>query len=136
MGQFISRPSPRPAILEYKGEADSSTETLTNKKHGATVDDLSLLTKAKGHYWHPADGKKVLDGCGGAGVACLGHGRQDVINIALAQMKAFSYVSYAHFRTAPVQDLSDWLVASTLGRMQKVYVMCSGKNDTYGTEGT
>jgi adenosylmethionine-8-amino-7-oxononanoate aminotransferase len=134
MGHLLSRPSPRPAILEYKGRAESSTETLADERLGSTVDELSLLTRAKGHYWYPLDGKKVLDGCGGAGVACIGHGRQDVIKAAMAQMKAFSYVSYAHFQTAPVRALSDWLIASTRGRMQKVYIMCSGKKSLRGAK--
>jgi adenosylmethionine-8-amino-7-oxononanoate aminotransferase len=86
------------------------------------------LRKAKGHYWYPINGPRILDACGGAGVACLGHGRRDIIKAVATQMNSYTYASYAHFRTSPVEDLSNWLIKSTGGKMQKVYVMCSGKS--------
>lgn len=129
MGQLFSSPA-RPATLPQKSEAgSSSSETLPEYSKPAVIsaDSISVLTTAKGHYWYPSNGRRVLDACGGAGVACIGHGREEVIKAATAQMKACSYVSYAHFKTTAVQNLSDWLIESTGGAMQKVYLMCSGK---------
>lgn len=131
MGQFFSssNPSPpTPARLPGKAEAASSSETFSDHQPKTTPDGLSVLARAKGHYWYPNDGPKILDACGGAGVACIGHGRNEVVKAATAQMKLCSYASYAHFKTSPVQELSDWLIASTGGEMQKVYLMCSGKH--------
>ncbi|KAK3955304.1 putative aminotransferase YodT [Pseudoneurospora amorphoporcata] len=68
----------------------------------------------------------ILDACGGAGVACIGHGRKDVIKAITKQMASCSYASYAHFKLGPVEKLSEWLVESTGERMRKVYLMCSG----------
>jgi len=132
MGQFFSS-SPRlsppaSARLPGKAEAASSSETLSDHQSKAIPDGLSVLIKAKGHYWYPDDGPKILDACGGAGVACVGHGRNEVVKAATAQMKLCSYASYAHFKSSPAQELSDWLIASTGGEMQKVYLMCSGKH--------
>ncbi|KAK1751888.1 putative aminotransferase YodT [Echria macrotheca] len=114
--------------LPAKSEAaSSSSDTLPDHPPQSAGDTtLSLLTKAKGHYWYPADGPRILDACGGAGVACLGHGRSDIARAAAAQMKSCAYVSYAHFRTRPVQELCEWLIESTGGEMQKVYLMNSG----------
>lgn len=127
MGQIFSssRPRPLPSKLE---EAGSSSDTLPHHGPvpGAAFDTLSVLTKAKGHYWYPNDGHRILDACGGAGVACIGHGREEVVKAAAAQMKACAYTSYAHFRTEPVQKLFSWLIDSTGGKMQKAYLMCSG----------
>ncbi|KAK4167540.1 putative aminotransferase YodT [Cladorrhinum sp. PSN259] len=93
-------------------------------------DNLPILKKAKGHYWYPVNGPKILDACGGAGVACLGHGRKDIVKAATKQMKAFQYASYAHFKVDPVLELSQFLIDSTGGEMQKVYLMCSGSEAT------
>lgn len=87
---------------------------------------LPQLAKAKGHYWITTTGAKILDACGGAGVACIGHGRKEVIKAITKQMASCSYASYAHFKLDPVERLSEWLVESTGGMMKKVYLMCSG----------
>ncbi|KAK4123511.1 PLP-dependent transferase [Parathielavia appendiculata] len=113
-------------MLPSKAEGDiidSGSELFQSHLH---PDGLPVLKKAKGHYWYPADGPRILDACGGAGVACLGHGRRDVIRAVNAQMESFTYASYAHFKSKPVQELSDWLIQSTDGKMEKAYIMCSG----------
>ena len=126
MGQFISTSKSARRILPHKTEEDI-TESCSDLGHPQTsLDGLPVLKKAKGHYWYPSKGPRILDACGGAGVACLGHGRRDIIKAVKKQMEAYTYTSYAHFQTAPVQELSDWLIKSTGGKMQKVYVMCSG----------
>ncbi|KAH6636459.1 pyridoxal phosphate-dependent transferase [Chaetomium tenue] len=127
MGQFLSSPSKSGSrILPRKTEHDI-TESSSDLGHPQTVlDGLPVLKKAKGHYWYPTKGPKILDACGGAAVACLGHGRRDIVKAVTAQMESYTYASYAHFQTTPVQELSDWLTKSTGGQMQKVYVMCSG----------
>ncbi|EAQ91072.1 hypothetical protein CHGG_03007 [Chaetomium globosum CBS 148.51] len=127
MGQFLSSPSKSGnRILPRKTEHDI-TESTSDLGHPQTVvDGLPVLKKAKGHYWYPTKGPKILDACGGAAVACLGHGRRDIAKAVTAQMESYTYASYAHFQTTPVQELSDWLIKSTGGQMQKVYVMCSG----------
>ncbi|KAK3357295.1 pyridoxal phosphate-dependent transferase [Lasiosphaeria hispida] len=126
MGHFLSLSAPSSAEVPRKTEADTSSETVGNPLSKGSAEGLPLLEKAKGYYWYPRNGERILDACGGAGVACIGHARKDVAQAAVAQMKAFSYVSYAHFKTKPVQEVSDWLINSTGGEMQKVYLMCSG----------
>ncbi|KAK1781768.1 putative aminotransferase YodT [Copromyces sp. CBS 386.78] len=97
------------------------------KSSSSSISDLlPQLAKAKGHYWITTTGSKILDACGGAGVACIGHGRKDVIKAITKQMASCSYASYAHFKLGPVEKLSEWLVESTGERMRKVYLMCSG----------
>lgn len=129
MGQFLSSTSKSTRrVLTHKTEANVSDSTSDLGHSQCPVDGLSVLARAKGHYWYPSDGPKILDACGGAGVACLGHGRKDIIKAVNTQMKAYSYTSYAHFKAGPVQELSDWLIKSTGGKMQKAYIMCSGKD--------
>jgi adenosylmethionine-8-amino-7-oxononanoate aminotransferase len=50
----------------------------------------------EGIYLHLADGTKIVDGSGGAAVACLGHGNQ---RIAAAIGKQAATMAYAHTGT-------------------------------------
>jgi 4-aminobutyrate aminotransferase-like enzyme len=125
MGQFISSSKSARRILSHKSEGDVDSNSNLGFPPQPS-DGLPVLKKAKGHYWYPSDGPRILDACGGAGVACIGHGRRDIAKAVTAQMKSCTYASYAHFKITPVQELSDWLIKSTGGKMQKVYVMCSG----------
>jgi adenosylmethionine-8-amino-7-oxononanoate aminotransferase len=128
MGQFLSTPSKSTSRIPPRKTEHDITESCSDLGHPQTaLDGLPVLKKAKGHYWYPTKGPKILDACGGAAVACLGHGRRDITKAVAAQMKSYTYASYAHFQTTPVQELSDWLIKSTGGKMQKVYVMCSGE---------
>ena len=126
MGQLLAKSSKSCRALPHKTEGDI-TDSTSDLGHPTTpLVGLPVLKKAKGHYWYPVDGPKILDACGGAAVACLGHGRRDVVNAINAQLTQYSYASYAHFKTTPVQELSDWLIKSTDNKMQKVYIMSSG----------
>jgi adenosylmethionine-8-amino-7-oxononanoate aminotransferase len=126
MGQCLSSPRGQNGLLP-KAEVDVLSEVSDQP---AVVPLLSpgrpFMSKAKGHYLHLDDGQKLLDGCGGAGVACIGHGRREVATAISNQARKFSYVSWAHFDNQPTQELSDWLIRSTDGKMGKVFVMCSG----------
>ncbi|KAK3333256.1 pyridoxal phosphate-dependent transferase [Cercophora scortea] len=140
MGQLFSLskppapPSPKTTLEEDEEveEADPPTFTNTEPKKSSSSpslspdDSLPILAKAKGHYYHPLSGPRILDACGGAGVSCIGHGREDVARIAYAQMKTCAYASHAHFQTTAAPKLSAWLVDSTGGHMRKVYLLCSG----------
>jgi adenosylmethionine-8-amino-7-oxononanoate aminotransferase len=84
------------------------------------------MIQARGNYLFLDNGQKILDACGGAGVACIGHGRQEVARAMASQAAKFSYISWAHFDNQPARDLSRWLIDSTGGRLSKVYIMCSG----------
>ncbi|KAL1871711.1 hypothetical protein VTK73DRAFT_1932 [Phialemonium thermophilum] len=85
-----------------------------------------LLTRGEGHYLFLEDGQRITDGCGGAAVACIGHGRKDVAKAMAKQIDKFTYVSWAHFDNKATRDLADWLIKSTGGEMGKAYIMCSG----------
>ncbi|KAK3375416.1 pyridoxal phosphate-dependent transferase [Podospora didyma] len=126
MGQLLSSPiitPPTPVLREKPASNDGGRDDDSNRDNDNLI---PILDKAEGHFWFPKNGNKIIDACGGAGVACLGHGRPDVIASMVDQLKEYQYVSYTHFASKPVQDVSDWLVRSTDGKMQKVFLMCSG----------
>jgi adenosylmethionine-8-amino-7-oxononanoate aminotransferase len=110
-----------------KNDTDMYSESSAPSHPPPAATGHPFLVKAKGHYLYLDNGQRILDGCGGAAVACIGHGREDVVKAITVQSEQFSYVSWAHFENEPTQKLSDWLISSTGGRMSKVYLMCSGK---------
>jgi adenosylmethionine-8-amino-7-oxononanoate aminotransferase len=87
---------------------------------------LPIVVSGSGHYLGLDDGRTILDGCGGAAVACLGHGRPEVFAAMAAQAKEIAYVPWAFFESNSTRKLCDWLVQSTGGKMSKVYLMSSG----------
>ncbi|KAK0673804.1 putative aminotransferase [Cercophora samala] len=112
--------------LSQPFSAEKSSDNASINTH--TTPALPLLKKAKGHYYYPVSGPKILDACGGAGVACLGHGKSNksVIKAITKQLNTFQYASYAHFRVNPVLELEKFLCESTDGKMGKMYLMSSG----------
>ena len=125
MGQYISSPVIHGETQEADNDLASNIITSTKALPSPLV-ARPLLTKAEGHYLYLENGQRIIDGCGGAAVACIGHGRKDVAKAIAAQANRLSYVSWAHFESQPAKDLSDWLSKSTGGRLPKAYIMCSG----------
>ncbi|KAK4639149.1 hypothetical protein QC761_705560 [Podospora bellae-mahoneyi] len=111
--------------LSHPFPTEKNNDNATNTQ---TPTLLPLLKKAKGHYYYPVSGPKILDACGGAGVACLGHGKSNksVIKAITTQLNTVQYASYAHFRVDPVLQLEKFLCESTDGKMGKMYLMSSG----------
>ena len=126
MERFIPSSKSARRLLPQKAEGDITDSSSELGAPQTALGGLPLLRKAKGHYWYPSEGPKILDACGGAGVASIGHGRRDIIKAVTTQMNSYTYTSYAHFKTAPVLELSDWLIKSTNNQMQKVYILSSG----------
>jgi adenosylmethionine-8-amino-7-oxononanoate aminotransferase len=65
------------------------------------------IERGEGVWLHDSDGRRILDACGGgAMVACLGHGRSDIVEAAAAQSEELAYVYYHHFTNAPQERLA------------------------------
>jgi adenosylmethionine-8-amino-7-oxononanoate aminotransferase len=60
--------------------------------------DYVNVERGEGVRLYDVDGREILDACGGgAMVASLGHGRQDIVQAAARQAEQLSYVYYHHF---------------------------------------
>ncbi|KAH8653470.1 aminotransferase, class III [Xylariales sp. PMI_506] len=108
---------------------DHSAEHTT----GAISDDRPIAIKAQGNYVYLEDGRKILDACGGAAVACIGHGVEEVIDAMVEQASSISYVPWGFFENRPKQRLSKWLSLSSQGHFRKMWVTCSGSEATEGS---
>ncbi|KAL6243025.1 hypothetical protein RBB50_010125 [Rhinocladiella similis] len=90
-----------------------------------------LVTSAKGLTISLSDGRTVLDACGGAAVACLGHGNEEVLRAVTAQMS--SGVSYLHsltYTTSAAEELAHELINGPYGGsrfgLERAYFVNSG----------
>lgn len=82
----------------------------------------------QGSYIFLEDGTKFLDSTGGAAVSCLGHGHKMVSQAIKDQIDQISYCHSAFFGTGVAEDLAQFLVDSTGGKLSKLYVVSSGKS--------
>ncbi|KAJ5779942.1 Pyridoxal phosphate-dependent transferase major region subdomain 2 [Penicillium paradoxum] len=101
-----------------------------NKTSAILHRDTSFIPKkaigGKGSYIFLEDGTKFLDATGGAAVSCLGHGNEQVTQIIKDQMAQLSYCHSAFFGTQVAEDLAQFLVESTGGKLSKLFVISSG----------
>ncbi|PGH21450.1 hypothetical protein AJ80_03241 [Polytolypa hystricis UAMH7299] len=80
----------------------------------------------EGSYVILEDGQRFLDSTGGAAVSCLGHGNAEVKAAIATQMDQISYCHSAFFATPVFEDLANFLVDSTGGKLSKVFIVSSG----------
>jgi len=85
-----------------------------------------VAVAGKGVYLYDKDGKKYLDGSGGAAVACLGHGDPDVIEAVKAQMDKLAFAHTGFLSSEPAEELAKLLAAHAPGDLNKVYFVSGG----------
>lgn len=79
-----------------------------------------------GVYLIDKQGKKYLDGSGGAAVSCLGHGDRDVINAIKNQLESMAYAHNSFLTSEPAEQLADLLVKHSPDGLSWVYFVSSG----------
>jgi adenosylmethionine-8-amino-7-oxononanoate aminotransferase len=85
------------------------------------------MQRGDGVWLYGIDGREILDVCGGgAMVACLGHGRRDIVEAAAAQAKELSYVYYHHFTNEPQERLAHRLLEVAAPGMARVRFVSGG----------
>jgi adenosylmethionine-8-amino-7-oxononanoate aminotransferase len=73
-----------------------------------------------------AQGRRYLDGSGGAAVSCLGHGDRDVSEAIKAQVDALAFAHTGFFTSEPAERLADLLVANAPKGIERVYFVSGG----------
>lgn len=85
--------------------------------------------KGEGCWIEDENGKRYLDGAGGAFVASIGHGVAEIGEAMADQAKRIAYVSGAAFTNEAVEALCAKLVALTPG-LDRAYILSSGSEAT------
>ena len=73
-----------------------------------------------------ADGHRVMDGSGGAAVACLGHGHPHVLAAMHRQLDQLTYAHTSLFTNPAAEALADMLVGDGPGGLTHAYFVSSG----------
>jgi adenosylmethionine-8-amino-7-oxononanoate aminotransferase len=84
------------------------------------------IVRGEGCWLVDDQGKRYLDGCGGAFVASLGHGVAEIGDAMAAQAGRFAYVNGTAFTHEPVEQLASEVAALSPGDLNRVYPLSSG----------
>jgi len=84
------------------------------------------ILRGEGCYLFDADGRRYLDGVGGAFVANLGHGVPEIPAAMAAQAGRIAYLNGTAFTHDPVEELGAEVAARMPPGLDLVYPLCSG----------
>jgi len=79
--------------------------------HRSLATKMPIAVRGDGCYIFDSDGRRYLDGSGGAAVACLGHSHPKVIAAIEAQVRKISCAHTVFFGNEPSEELADYMIA-------------------------
>ncbi len=82
--------------------------------------------KGDGIYLHLPDGTQIIDGSGGAAVACLGHGNRRIAAAIGEQAARMAYAHTGTFISQPAEELAHILLDGEPGGLTHAYFCSSG----------
>lgn len=77
-----------------------------------------------------SDGRRYLDGSGGAAVSCLGHGDPQVTEAIKAQLDKLAFAHTGFLTSEPAEALADLLIQHAPGDLERVYFVSGGSEAT------
>ncbi len=80
----------------------------------------------EGCYLIDAEGRRYLDGSGGAAVSCLGHGDAEVTAAIKAQLDKVAFAHTGFFTSEPAEALADLLADHAPQGLERVYLVSGG----------
>jgi adenosylmethionine-8-amino-7-oxononanoate aminotransferase len=84
------------------------------------------IVRGEGCWLFDADGRRYLDGSGGAFVANLGHGVREIAAAMAQQASTIGYLNGTAFTHDPVEQLGTEIAALMPAGLDLVYPLCSG----------
>lgn len=85
-----------------------------------------VIAGGQGVYLIDTDGKRYLDGSGGAAVSCLGHGHPKVVKAIKRQLDRIAFAHSAFFTNEPAEQLAEWLCHKAPGDFGRVSFVAGG----------
>ncbi|EFY90041.1 aminotransferase, putative [Metarhizium acridum CQMa 102] len=77
-------------------------------------------------HLHLSNGRAATDACGGAAVAIIGHGNQEVQNAMIKQAQKVSYVHTQSYSTPVAEELADLILDGTPHGLEKALFLGGG----------
>ncbi|TLD34219.1 hypothetical protein PspLS_00167 [Pyricularia sp. CBS 133598] len=116
--------SPAPGLAK---DVSIGSETGPRLLHRSLIESPLDVSHASGSYLTLSDGREIIDACGGAAVAVLGHGNEEVVTATVAQMQKVSYVHTGMYTTSSAEDLARHILSASQGHgLEKAFFVCSG----------
>lgn len=91
-----------------------------------TSGQIPTAVKGEGCYIIDSDGKRYLDGSGGAAVSCLGHSNERVKRAIQDQLQNLDFAHTGFFTTEPAEALADLLIQNAPDCIDRVYLVSGG----------
>ena len=91
-----------------------------------TRSSLPVVAGGDGVWLIDGDGKRYLDGCGGAAISCLGHSNRAVLEAAKGQLDQIAFAHTGFFTSRPAEELADRLVEKAPAGIKRVYLVSGG----------
>ena len=85
-----------------------------------------VALSGEGIRLHLAGGRTVIDGSGGAAVACIGHGNRRVAAAMAEQAGRMAYAHTGFFTSEPAEALADLLLGDEPGGLTHAFFVSSG----------
>lgn len=92
----------------------------------STKGTLPTAARGDGCYLIDTEGKRYLDGSGGAAVSCLGHSDAKVRAALHDQLDRFAFAHTGFLTSGPAEQLADRLVAEAPEGIDRVYLVSGG----------
>jgi adenosylmethionine-8-amino-7-oxononanoate aminotransferase len=88
--------------------------------------DYPRIVRGDGCYIYDDQGRRYLDGCGGAYVVNVGHGVSEIAAALACQAGTLAYVSGSTFTHDAVEELANQIARLSPGDLELVYPLASG----------
>ena len=102
--------------------------------HRSLAEAPVSVARGRGIFLYTDDGREIIDGAGGAAVACLGHGETRVTDAMARQAEAVAYAHTGLFTTEAAEALAETLTgaATPAGRagLSHAFFVSSGSEAT------
>ncbi|MCF3932182.1 aspartate aminotransferase family protein [Acuticoccus sp. M5D2P5] len=92
----------------------------------ASAADMPVAVRGDGIFVETADGRRILDACGGAAVSCLGHSDKVVVDAIKAQLDALPYAHTGFFTSDSAERLAAMLVERAPEGIGRAYFVSGG----------
>lgn len=99
---------------------------MTRILHRSIGPELPRAVSGQGVYITDAQGRRYIDGSGGAAVTSIGHGDAEVLDAIRRQMDAIAYAHTSFFTTEAAESLADRLVDLAPEGLDYVYLVSGG----------
>ena len=99
---------------------------MTRILHRSIGPELPRAVAGEGIWITDAEGRRYIDGSGGAAVTSLGHGHAEVLDAMRRQMDAIAYAHTSFFTSDAAESLADRLVGLAPDGLDYVYLVSGG----------